>query len=31
MVYIDTSAVVPIFIRELKSEAVPGWLEPAGG
>ena len=27
MIYIDTSALVPIFIREPKSEAVIGWLE----
>ena len=27
MVYVDTSALVPIFIREPKSEAVLGWLE----
>jgi predicted nucleic acid-binding protein len=30
MVYIDTSALVPIFIREPKSEAVVGWLESSG-
>jgi len=30
MIYIDTSALVPIFIRELKSEAVIGWLESSG-
>jgi hypothetical protein len=27
MIYIDTSALVPVFIREPKSEAVIGWLE----
>ena len=27
MVYVDTSALVPIFIREPKSEALLGWLE----
>lgn len=27
MVYVDTSALVPIFIREPKSQAVLGWLE----
>ena len=30
MVYIDTSALVPVFIREAKSEAVIGWLESSG-
>ena len=30
MVYIDTSALVPIFIREPKTEAVLSWLEAAG-
>ncbi|MGA7983558.1 MAG: type II toxin-antitoxin system VapC family toxin [Burkholderiales bacterium] len=30
MVYVDTSALVPIFIREPKSEAVLGWLEASG-
>jgi predicted nucleic acid-binding protein len=30
MVYIDTSALVPIFIREPKTEAVLSWLESAG-
>ncbi len=30
MVYIDTSALVPVFIREPKSEAVIGWLESSG-
>jgi len=30
MIYIDTSALVPVFIREPKSEAVIGWLESAG-
>ena len=27
MVYVDTSALVPIFIREPASDAVIGWLE----
>ncbi len=27
MVYLDTSALVPAFIRELKSEQVLAWLE----
>ena len=27
MIYVDTSALVPIFIREPKSEAVIGWIE----
>jgi len=27
MVYIDTSALVPVFIREPKSDAVLDWLE----
>ena len=27
MIYVDTSALVPVFIREPKSEAVIGWLE----
>jgi len=30
MIYIDTSALVPVFIREAKSEAVIGWLESSG-
>ena len=30
MVYIDTSALVPAFIREPKSEAVLAWLETSG-
>jgi predicted nucleic acid-binding protein len=30
MVYIDTSALVPLFIREPKTEAVLSWLETAG-
>lgn len=30
MIYIDTSALVPIFIRESSSEAVLSWLESAG-
>ena len=30
MIYIDTSALVPIFIREPKSEAVIGWIESSG-
>lgn len=30
MVYIDTSAIVPAFIREPKSEAVLAWLESSG-
>lgn len=30
MVYIDTSALVPIFIQEPKSEAVIDWVENAG-
>jgi len=30
MIYIDTSALVPVFIREPKSEAVIGWLELSG-
>ena len=30
MIYIDTSALVPVFIREPKSEAVIGWLESSG-
>ena len=27
MIYVDTSALVPIFIREPKSEAVISWIE----
>jgi len=30
MIYIDTSALVPAFIREPKSEAVVAWLESSG-
>ena len=30
MIYIDTSALVPVFVREPKSEAVIGWLESSG-
>lgn len=30
MIYIDTSALVPVFIREPKSEAVIGWIESSG-
>jgi predicted nucleic acid-binding protein len=30
MIYIDTSALVPVFIREPKSDAVIGWLESSG-
>jgi uncharacterized protein len=30
MVYIDTSALVPVFIRESKSDAVISWLEQSG-
>lgn len=30
MIYVDTSALVPIFIRESKSAAVIGWLESSG-
>jgi predicted nucleic acid-binding protein len=30
MIYIDTSALVPAFIREPKSEAVLAWLETSG-
>lgn len=30
MVYIDTSALVPAFIREPKSEAVLAWIETSG-
>jgi hypothetical protein len=30
MIYIDTSALVPAFIREPKSEAMLAWLETSG-
>ena len=30
MIYIDTSALVPLFIREPKSEAVISWIESSG-
>jgi uncharacterized protein len=30
MIYIDTSALVPLFIREPKSEAVLSWIESSG-
>ncbi|OGA96146.1 MAG: hypothetical protein A3G27_19665 [Betaproteobacteria bacterium RIFCSPLOWO2_12_FULL_66_14] len=30
MIYVDTSALVPMFIREPKSEAVIEWLESSG-
>jgi len=30
MVYVDTSALVPVFIREAKSKAVIAWLESSG-
>jgi predicted nucleic acid-binding protein len=30
MIYVDTSALVPVFIREPKSEAVIGWFESSG-
>lgn len=30
MIYVDTSALVPIFIREPKSEAVLAWIESSG-
>lgn len=30
MIYVDTSALVPVFIREPKSEAIIGWLESSG-
>ncbi len=30
MIYVDTSALVPVFIREPKSEAVIAWLESSG-
>lgn len=30
MIYIDTSALVPAFIREPKSEAVVAWIENSG-
>ncbi|MBI3042458.1 MAG: type II toxin-antitoxin system VapC family toxin [Betaproteobacteria bacterium] len=31
MIYVDTSALVPVFIREPKSEAVMDWIESSGG
>jgi predicted nucleic acid-binding protein len=30
MIYVDTSALVPAFIREPKSDAVLAWLETSG-
>ena len=30
MIYVDTSALVPVFIREPTSEAVIGWIESSG-
>jgi predicted nucleic acid-binding protein len=30
MIYIDTSALVPAFIREPKSDAILSWLENSG-
>ena len=30
MVYVDTSALVPLFIREPKSEVVIAWIESSG-
>lgn len=30
MIYVDTSALIPVFIREPKSEAVIAWLESSG-
>ena len=30
MVYLDTSALVPMFMREPKTDAVLAWLESAG-
>ena len=30
MIYVDTSALVPVFIREPKSDAVLGWIESSG-
>lgn len=30
MIYVDTSALVPVFIREAKSQAVVDWLESSG-
>ena len=30
MIYFDTSALVPVFIREPKSDAVIAWLESSG-
>lgn len=31
MVYLDTSALVPMFMREPKTDAVLAWLESTGG
>lgn len=30
MIYVDTSALVPAFIREPKSDAILAWLESSG-
>lgn len=30
MVYVDTSALVPMFVREPGSEAILGWIESSG-
>ena len=30
MIYVDTSALVPVFVLEPKSEAVIAWLESSG-
>ena len=30
MIYVDTSALVPVFIREPKSDAVVDWIESSG-
>jgi len=30
MIYVDTSALVPLFIREPESEAVIAWIESSG-
>lgn len=30
MIYMDTSALVPVFIREPKSQAIVAWLEASG-
>jgi predicted nucleic acid-binding protein len=30
MIYVDTRALVPVFIREPKSEAVVAWIESSG-